>query len=248
MLPVLTAHRRHTRRDAAQYAAALGKAFQSHPLPAWTGTKTYAADGCTCPPTNSPLTRVDRDILTWCQTKQAQLDDPGAPSCIGRAACRDPSPFTNSPARASNWSRRALAGLERRRSLTRQYSEILDRIESIDYAIFSQRARTVGKPPHGCRSRAGAGTGPGAHGWTQPVWYRTEKWIGRQYLIESGRTACLITLHRWRLFGPGVYRAGLARRGRRGGRFAAVFVVWDAVAIAAHVSELQPALRPPVSN
>ncbi|VEG57593.1 squalene/phytoene synthase [Mycolicibacterium aurum] len=122
------------REEAAPYAAALGKAFQ---------LTNFLRD------INEDLTRgrvylpadelashgVDRDVLTWCQ--QTRRTDPRL-----RAALAEQHALTR---RIYTHAERGIALLHPRSrpcimaALT-LYSEILDRIEEIEFAVFAQRA------------------------------------------------------------------------------------------------------------
>ena len=138
------------REEAAPYAAALGKAFQLTNFlrdvdEDLTAARVYL------PADELAAYGVDRDLLTLVP------DATGAPTpgCAARWPSSTPSPArsTVSPATASRmlapWSRPCVAT-----ALT-LYSEILDRIEAIDFAVFSQRATGRQRPSAAGRRVAG---------------------------------------------------------------------------------------------
>jgi phytoene synthase len=125
------------REDAAPYAAALGKAFQLTNFlrdidedlergRVYLPADELAAHG------------VDRDVLTWCHENR-RTDAKVRRALVEQHAINR---------RVYDFARRGIAHLSPRSrpcvsvALT-LYSEILDRIEQIDFAVFSQRA-TVG--------------------------------------------------------------------------------------------------------
>ena len=136
MLPVLGTV--GPREEAAPYAAALGKAFQLTNF-LRDVDEDLQRGRVYLPADELAAHGVDRDLLTWCHDQPAHRR-PGAPRA-GRTARHHPRRVRQSRARASTLldprSRPCVAA-----ALT-LYSEILDRIEDIDFAVFSQRA-TVG--------------------------------------------------------------------------------------------------------
>ncbi|MGV0605660.1 phytoene/squalene synthase family protein [Mycolicibacterium sp. XJ1904] len=125
------------REEAAPYAAALGKAFQLTNFlrdidedlergRVYLPADELAAHG------------VDRDVLTWCHENR-RTDAKVRRALVEQHAINR---------RVYDFARRGIAHLSPRSrpcvsvALT-LYSEILDRIEQIDFAVFSQRA-TVG--------------------------------------------------------------------------------------------------------
>jgi phytoene synthase len=133
VLPVLgTVGPRH---EAAPYAAALGKAFQLTNF-----LRDVAEDldrgRVYLPADELAAFGVDTELLRWCRARQQT--DPRV-----RAALADQHATTRSIYRY------ARAGIERLQPASRPcvttalvlYSEILDRIEQLDFAVFAQRAR-----------------------------------------------------------------------------------------------------------
>jgi 15-cis-phytoene synthase len=135
MLPVLGTV--GTREDAAPYAAALGKAFQLTNF--LRDVDEDLRRGRVYLPADELATHlVDRDILTWCQTNKRT-------DVRVRRALAEQHAVTR---RVYEFARKGIELLDPRSrpcvgAAYTLYSEILDRIEGIDYAIFSQRA-TVG--------------------------------------------------------------------------------------------------------
>jgi phytoene synthase len=125
------------REEAAPYAAALGKAFQLTNFlrdideDLERGRVYLPADELTAH-------GVDRDVLTWCHENR-RTDAKVRRALVEQHAINR---------RVYDFARRGIAHLRPRSrpcvaaALT-LYSEILDRIEEIDFAVFSQRA-TVG--------------------------------------------------------------------------------------------------------
>jgi phytoene synthase len=122
------------REEAAPYAAALGKAFQLTNFlrdidEDLTRGRVYL------PADELAAHGVDRDVLTWCQQNRrtdARL----------RAALAEQHAATR---RIYSRAERGIALLRPRsrpciRAALTLYSEILDRIEEIDFAVFAQRA------------------------------------------------------------------------------------------------------------
>jgi len=135
MLPVLGTV--GTRDDAAPYAAALGKAFQLTNF-LRDVDEDLRRGRVYLPADELAAHRVDRDILTWCQTNKRT-------DVRVRRALAEQHAATR---RVYEFARKGIELLDARSrpcvdAAYTLYSEILDRIESIDSAIFSQRA-TVG--------------------------------------------------------------------------------------------------------
>ena len=135
MLPVLGTV--GAREDAAPYAAALGKAFQLTNF--LRDVDEDLRRGRVYLPADELAThRVDRDMLTWCQANRRT-------DVRVRRALAEQHVATR---RVYEYARKGIALLDPRSrpcvdAAFTLYSEILDRIEDIDYAIFNQRA-TVG--------------------------------------------------------------------------------------------------------
>ena len=226
MLPVLGTV--SAREEAAPYAAALGKAFQ---------LTNFLRD------IDEDLQRgriyLPADELAAHRSGPRRADVvPHASAhrsrgCGGRWSTSTPRPgaSTTSPDAASRCCIRG-----RRPCIAAAltlYSEILDRIEEIDFAVFSQRA-TVGT----ARRLQVAGGG------LVEAWARTGREVSGP---DDGPLAVPVRPRRV----PGDHRAtGVARVAACTGRpgapqaavlpVAAVFVVWDAIAIAAHVWTYNP--------
>jgi 15-cis-phytoene synthase len=122
------------REEAAPYAAALGKAFQLTNFlrdidEDLTRGRVYL------PADELAAHGVDRDVLTWCQ--KTRRTDPRL-----RAALKEQHALTR---RIYSHAERGIALLQPRsrpciRAALTLYSEILDRIEEIEFAVFAQRA------------------------------------------------------------------------------------------------------------
>jgi 15-cis-phytoene synthase len=135
MLPVLGTV--GSREDAAPYAAALGKAFQLTNF--LRDVDEDLRRGRVYLPADELAThRVDRDILTWCQTNRRTDARVRRALAEQHAATRRVYEFARKGIELLDPRSRPCVG-----AAYTLYSEILDRIERIDYAIFSQRA-TVG--------------------------------------------------------------------------------------------------------
>jgi phytoene synthase len=123
--------------EAAPYAAALGKAFQLTNF-LRDIDEDLQRGRIYLPADELAAHHVDRDLLAWCHTHQRT--DPRV-----RAALVEQHAITR---RIYDYARCGIALLQPRSrpcvaaALT-LYSEILDRIEEIDFAVFSERA-TVG--------------------------------------------------------------------------------------------------------
>jgi phytoene synthase len=135
MLPVLGTV--GPREDAAPYAAALGKAFQLTNF-LRDVDEDLRRGRIYLPADELASHHVDRDILMWCQTTKRT-------DVRVRRALAEQHAATR---RVYEFARKGIELLHPRSrpcidAAYTLYSEILDRIESIDYAIFSQRA-TVG--------------------------------------------------------------------------------------------------------
>ncbi|MDT5339067.1 MAG: 15-cis-phytoene synthase [Mycobacterium sp.] len=125
------------REEAAPYAAALGKAFQLTNF-LRDVDEDLQRGRIYLPADELAAHDVDRELLTWCHDRQRT--DPRVRSALveQHAATR----------RIYDLARGGLAHLHPRSrpcvdAALLLYSEILDRIEDIDFAVFSQRA-TVG--------------------------------------------------------------------------------------------------------
>ena len=220
LLPILgtvgAARRRRTARGGA------GKGVPAHQLHQRCRRGSRAVAGSTCPPTSSPPIGVDRELLSWCQTnrrtdprvRRALIDQDAAARRVYAVARQGIEMLA--PA-----SRPCVAA-----ALT-LYSEILERIEEIDFEIFGQRA-TVGK----VRRLAVAGNGI-VQSWSARLtaWesVSVDRW---HYLIVLG--ACLLITAPLEMFGRGVYRQPRRLLGALV-PVVAVFLVWDLIAIIAGV-------------
>ncbi len=135
MLPVLGTV--GPREEAAPYAAALGKAFQLTNF-LRDVDEDLQRGRVYLPADELAAYRVDRDMLTWCHTNKRT-------DARVRRALTEQHAATR---RVYEFARRGIELLDPRSrpcvaSAYTLYSEILDRIENIDFAIFDQRA-TVG--------------------------------------------------------------------------------------------------------
>ncbi len=135
MLPVLGTV--VPREEAAPYAAALGKAFQLTNFLRDVG-EDLQRGRVYLPADELAAHRVDRDMLTWCHANRRT-------DARVRRALTEQHAATR---RVYETARKGIAMLDQRSqpcvaAAYTLYSEILDRIENIDFAIFSQRA-TVG--------------------------------------------------------------------------------------------------------
>lgn len=135
MLPVLGTVA--PREEAAPYAAALGKAFQLTNF-LRDVNEDLARGRIYLPADELAAHQVDRELLMWCRENQRT-------DARVRRALIEQHTITR---RVYDYARHGI-GLLRPRSRPcvtaayTLYSEILDRIEDVDYAIFAQRA-TVG--------------------------------------------------------------------------------------------------------
>jgi phytoene synthase len=135
MLPVLGTV--VPREEAAPYAAALGKAFQLTNF--LRDVDEDLQRGLVYLPADELAAhRVDRDMLTWCHANKRT-------DVRVRRALTEQHAATR---RVYETARKGIAMLDQRSqpcvaAAYTLYSEILDRIENIDFAIFNQRA-TVG--------------------------------------------------------------------------------------------------------
>ena len=173
---------------------------------------------------------VDRDVLMWCHDQPAHRRA-GAPRA-GRAARRDPAHLR--AMRATGIALLAAAIATCVAAALTLYSEILDRIEATRLRrLQPARHRRHRPPPSGRRRRAVQAWAAAccAHDGSITM----DRW---QYLFVLA--ACLAITAPLEIFGRGVYRQP-GRTARAVLPVAAVFVVWDAIAIAAHVWTLQPA-------
>jgi len=137
MLPILGTV--GPREDVAPYAAALGKAFQLTNF-IRDVDEDLRRGRVYLPADELAVHGVDRDVLGWCQTNR-RID-----SRVRRA-------LVEQHEIARRVYKQARPGIEMLLPASRPcvaaaltlYSEILQRIEEIDFEIFSQRA-SVGKP------------------------------------------------------------------------------------------------------
>jgi 15-cis-phytoene synthase len=132
MLPVLGTV--GEREEAAPYAAALGKAFQLTNF-LRDIDEDLERGRIYLPADELAAHRVDRDVLMWCHSNQR------TDACVRRALAAQHAQTRN----IYDYARRGIALLHPRSrpciaaALT-LYSEILDRIEDLDFAVFSERA------------------------------------------------------------------------------------------------------------
>ncbi|MGB8505101.1 phytoene/squalene synthase family protein [Mycobacterium sp.] len=121
--------------EAAPYAAALGKAFQLTNF-LRDVDEDLARERVYLPADELAAFDVDRELLTWCHVHRRT--DPRVRSALAAQhhITRGIYRFaTDGVQMLAPWSRPCVAT-----ALT-LYSEILDRIEASDFAVFSQRAR-----------------------------------------------------------------------------------------------------------
>ena len=135
MLPVLGTI--GPREEAAPYAAALGKAFQLTNF-LRDVDEDLQRGRVYLPADELAAYRVDRDMLAWCHTNKRTDARVRRALTEQHAAAR----------RVYEFARKGIEMLDARsqpcvEAAYTLYSEILDRIENIDFAIFDQRA-TVG--------------------------------------------------------------------------------------------------------
>lgn len=137
MLPVLGTV--GPREEAAPYAAALGKAFQLTNF-LRDVDEDLSRGRVYLPADELASHNVDRDLLSWCQANRRV--DPRV-----RAALAEQHAITRAVYEQARPGIEALAPSSRPcvAAAFTLYSEILDRIEAIDFEIFGRRA-TVGKP------------------------------------------------------------------------------------------------------
>ncbi|BBX18334.1 phytoene synthase [Mycolicibacterium duvalii] len=148
MLPVLGTV--GPREEAAPYAAALGKAFQLTNF-LRDVDEDLRRGRVYLPADELAAHGVDRDRLLWCQ-REGRVDD------RVRAALAEQHAITRGVYEQARPGIDVLAACSRpcvAAALT-LYSEILDRIETIDFEIFGRRA-TVGKPRRLAVAVAGLG-------------------------------------------------------------------------------------------
>jgi phytoene synthase len=135
MLPVLGTV--CEREEAAPYAAALGKAFQLTNF-LRDINEDLERGRIYLPADELAVHQVDREVLMWCHTHQR------TDARVRRALIEQHAETR----RVYDYARRGIALLHPRSrpciaAAFTLYSEILDRIEALDFAVFSQRA-TVG--------------------------------------------------------------------------------------------------------
>ena len=214
------------REEAAPYAAALGKAFQLTNF-LRDVDEDLERGRIYLPADELAAHDVDRDVLMWCHTNRR------TDARVRRALIEQHAETR----RIYGYAHHGISLLQPRSrpcvpaALT-LYSEILDCIEAIDFDIFSQRA-TVGT---GRRLRvAAAGL---SKAWAARLrdegHRRMDRW---QYLFVLG--ACLAITAPLEILGR---RCVPAARRTAGAVLpvTAVFVIWDAIAIAAHVWTYNP--------
>ena len=122
------------RNEAAPYAAALGKAFQLTNF-LRDVDEDLTRERVYLPADELAAFDVDRDLLTWCHVNRRT--DPRVRSALAAQhhVTRGIYRFAGDGVQMlAPWSRPCVAT-----ALT-LYSEILDRIEASDFAVFSQRA------------------------------------------------------------------------------------------------------------
>ena len=136
MLPVLGTV--GTREEAAPYAAALGTAFQLTNF-LRDVDEDLVRGRVYLPADELAVHGVDRDVLRWCQTNR-RID------ARVRRALQEQHAITRRVYAAARPGVAQLAPASRPcvETAFKLYSEILDRIEEMDFEIFAQRA-TVGK-------------------------------------------------------------------------------------------------------
>jgi len=122
------------REEAAPYAAALGKAFQLTNF-LRDVDEDLARDRVYLPADELAAHQVDRELLAWCRAH-------GRTDARVRRALVEQHAITR---RVYDYSRQGISMLAPRSrpcvaAAHALYSKILDRIEDIDFAIFSQRA------------------------------------------------------------------------------------------------------------
>ena len=176
---------------------------------------------------------MDRDLLTWChrsrRTDQRVRQALAAQHDITRGIYRE--------------ARKGIALLapQSRPCVTTAftlYSEILDRIEALDFEVFSQRASVgTARRVRVVRKRTGPRpAGPKVRRRLMDQW---------QYLIVLG--GCVLITAPLEVFGAGVYRQPV-RLLLSVLPVALVFLVWDAIAIAGDVWTYNPRLHLPAST
>ncbi|UXA19165.1 phytoene/squalene synthase family protein [Mycobacterium sp. SMC-4] len=148
MLPVLGTV--GPREEAAPYAAALGKAFQLTNF-IRDVDEDLSRGRIYLPADELAAHGVDRDLLLWCQRE-------GRSDTRVRTALAEQHAITRAVYDAARPGIDELAPCSRPcvASALTLYSEILDRIEAIDFEIFGRRA-TVGKPRRLAVAVAGLG-------------------------------------------------------------------------------------------
>lgn len=147
------------REDAAPYAAALGKAFQLTNF-IRDVDEDLRRGRVYLPADELAAHGVDRELLAWCQS--VRRTDPRV-----RAALREQHAIVRQVYGQARYGIEMLSPASRPCVATALvlYSEILERIEDMDFEIFRERA-TVGKP----RRLAVAGVGV-ARAWAARIRY-----------------------------------------------------------------------------
>ena len=206
--------------EAAPHAAALGRAFQLTNF-LRDIDEDLMRQRVYLPADELAAHGVDRDLLMWCHHNRRT--DPRV-----RDALADQHDIARQVYRYAADGVAMLAPRSRPCVATALtlYSEILDRIEDCDFAVFSQRA-TVGTGATTARRRrrpaaflASPAEAPGRLRRSQIRCGVMDHW---QYLIVLA--ACLAITLPLEIFRPGVYRqlvAGRARRATRRRRFRAL--------------------------
>ncbi|MGV9720407.1 phytoene/squalene synthase family protein [Nocardia beijingensis] len=143
LLPILGAARAE---EAAPYAAALGKAFQLTNFLRDIG-EDLLRDRVYLPADELAAFDVDRDLLRWCAARRRT--EPRVRRALAAQIARTRDIYRFADAGIALLHRRSRPCVT---TATTLYSEILDRIEASDYAVFDHRA-TV---PNRRRARVGA--------------------------------------------------------------------------------------------
>ncbi|MGW5219036.1 phytoene/squalene synthase family protein [Nocardia sp. NPDC004085] len=143
LLPILGAARAE---EAAPYAAALGKAFQLTNFLRDIG-EDLLRDRVYLPADELAAFDVDRDRLRWCAARRRT--EPRVRRALAAQIARTRDIYRFADAGIALLQRRSRPCVTTAKTL---YSEILDRIEASDYAVFDHRA-TV---PNRRRARVGA--------------------------------------------------------------------------------------------
>ncbi len=208
--------------DAEPYAEALGQAFQLTNF-LRDINEDLERNRVYLPADELASFGVDRELLMWCHANRRT--DPRV-----RQALEAQHVATREIYREARKGVALLAPQSRpcvQTALT-LYSDILNRIEEIDFEVFRERA-SVGKFRR--LTVFAGGLGPGQTG---PGRALNERW---QYLLLLG--GCILITLPLEVFGKGVYRQPV-RLLRALLPVALVFLVWDAIAIALHIWHYNP--------